>query len=74
MNGTDLEGDDLVVLGEGLIARCLKRETEHLDGRLYVGRLTGPWKRVARETVKDRGWERDGLTKWNPASTEAEDV
>lgn len=74
VTGTDLEGNDLVVEGEGLLARCLQHETEHLDGLLYVDRLTGPWKRAAREAVKDRGWELDGLTKWDPSKVEAEDV
>jgi peptide deformylase len=74
VTGTDLDGNDLVVEGEGLLARCLQHETDHLDGLLYVDKLTGPWKRAAREAVKDRGWEVDGLTKWDPSSTKADDV
>ena len=74
VTGTDLEGDEVVVEGEGLLARCLQHETDHLDGYLYVDRLTGPWKRAAREAVKDRGWAEEGLTKWTPGEVKAEDV
>jgi peptide deformylase len=74
VTGTDLEGNEVVVEGEGLLARCLQHETDHLDGYLYVDRLTGPWKRAARESVKDRGWAEEGTTKWLPGALKAEDV
>ncbi len=74
VTGTDLDGNTVELEGEGLFARCLQHETEHLDGMLYVDRLTGPWKREAREAMKDRGWVNEGTTKWNPAALKAEDV
>lgn len=64
----------MVVQDEGLLARFLQHETEHLDRLLYVDRLTGPRGGAAREAVKDRGWERYGLTKWTPVATKAKDV
>ena len=72
--GTDLEGAPVNLVGEGLFARCLQHETEHLDGTLYVDRLTGPWKRASREAVKDRGWAASGVTRWDPSAVKAEDV
>jgi len=72
--GTDLDGNAVDLVGEDLFARCLQHETEHLDGTLYVDRLTGPWKRVSREAVKDRGWVESGVTRWDPAKLKAEDV
>lgn len=74
VTGTDLEGGEVVLEGEGLFARCLQHETDHLDGLLYVDRLTGPVKRQAREAVKDRGWAADGVVKWDPSSTTADKV
>lgn len=74
VTGTDLDGNEIVVEGEGLLARCLQHETDHLDGYLYVDRLTGPIKAEAREAVKDRGWAADGVLKWDPSTTKAEDV
>ena len=28
----------------------------------------------SREAVKDRGWQYDGITKWDPTELKAEDV
>lgn len=74
VTGTDLDGNSVELIGDDLFARCLQHETEHLDGILYVDRLTGPWKREAREAVKDRGWADDGTTKWDPSHLKAEKV
>lgn len=74
VTGSDLDGQPVELIGNGLFARCLQHETEHLDGTLYVDRLTGPWKREAREAVKDRGWVADGITKWDPSVLKAEKV
>ncbi|WP_149204947.1 peptide deformylase [Actinotalea subterranea] len=37
--GADLDGNEVVVEGAGLMGRCLQHETDHLDGRLYLDRL-----------------------------------
>lgn len=74
VTGTDLDGNEVVVEGEGLLARCLQHETDHLDGYLYVDKLTGPVKAEAREALKDRGWLADGIVKWDPSSTTADEV
>ena len=74
VTGTDLTGAQVVVEGTGLLARCLQHETDHLDGRLYVDRLAGAYRKPARQAVKERGWERDGVTKWDPAVQKAEHV
>ena len=33
---TDLNGDEQVLTGEGLLARAICHETDHLDGKLYI--------------------------------------
>ena len=38
--GTGLDGQPLRVAGTGELARCLQHEMDHLDGRLYLDRLT----------------------------------
>jgi len=45
--GVDQYGDALTLSGHGLMARCLQHEIDHLDGRLYIDRLTGETKRAA---------------------------
>jgi peptide deformylase len=47
--GFDVHGDPLRLEGSGLMARCLQHEVDHLDGKLFVDRLTGEArKRVLR--------------------------
>lgn len=45
--GVDMDGNPVVVEGEGFLARCLQHETDHLDGILYIDRLTGDLKKDA---------------------------
>ena len=43
----------------------LQHEYDHLNGFLYVDRLTGKWARKARKAVKGYGWGVPGLS-WMP--------
>lgn len=52
--GTDLEGNAVTVAGEGLMARCLQHEHDHLDGKLYLSRLSGQVRKDALRTVRER--------------------
>ncbi len=45
--GVDKYGEPLTLSGHGLMARCLQHEIDHLDGRLYLDRLTGRSKAAA---------------------------
>lgn len=54
VTGTDLAGDAVTVAGEGLMARCLQHELDHLDGKLYLSRLSGQTRRDALRTVRER--------------------
>ncbi len=42
VKGLDLRGRPSVVEGEGLLARALEHEIDHLDGILFIARLTDP--------------------------------
>ena len=39
VKGFDAEGKPIRIKGEGLLARCLQHEIDHLDGILFVDRL-----------------------------------
>lgn len=52
--GVDVDGAPRTVRGTGLMARCLQHEIDHLDGRLYLDRLTGDTKRAAYRALADR--------------------
>ncbi|MDX3077687.1 peptide deformylase [Streptomyces sp. NPDC088354] len=47
--GQDLHGNDIVVEGTGFFARCLQHETDHLNGYLYIDRLS---KRDRKDALK----------------------
>lgn len=38
--GTALDGTRVEITGEGLLARAMQHEMDHIDGRLFVDRLT----------------------------------
>lgn len=54
--GIDLDGNELVLEGEGLLAQALQHETDHLDGILYLDRLTPEERRVAMREVRESAW------------------
>ncbi|MFC5182724.1 peptide deformylase [Actinomadura harenae] len=54
-HGFDVNGDPVTVEGTGLLARCLQHETDHLNGKLYIDRLSGrARKKVLREMEEMR--------------------
>jgi peptide deformylase len=54
--GIDLDGNEIVVEGEGLLAQALQHETDHLDGMLYLDRLTPEERRVAMREIRESDW------------------
>ena len=51
--GVDLEGRPMTVEGEGLLARILQHETDHIDGTLLLDRLSGPHRAQAMAEIRD---------------------
>jgi peptide deformylase len=54
VEGFDVNGKPLRVEGSGLMARCLQHEVDHLDGRVFLDRLTGEARKKALRTLRDR--------------------
>jgi len=52
--GVDRLGNPVVVEGEGMLARCIQHEVDHLDGRLFVDRLSGDARRQAMRDLRER--------------------
>ena len=49
VTGLDEHGGPVEVTGTGLLARCLQHEVDHLDGALYIDRLSaGQRRRILR--------------------------
>ncbi len=56
VTGVDTDGNPVEVEGTGMLARCLQHETDHLQGRLYIDRLTGADKREAMRAIRSAGY------------------
>jgi peptide deformylase len=54
--GIDLDGNEVVLEGEGLLAQALQHETDHLDGMLFLERLTPEERRVAMREIRVSYW------------------
>ncbi|MFE9608337.1 peptide deformylase [Streptomyces sp. NPDC006012] len=53
VRGLDRDGTPLVVEGTGYFARCLAHETDHVNGHLYLDRLSKRERREALRQVAD---------------------
>jgi peptide deformylase len=54
VEGIDLDGKEVVVEGEELMARCLQHEVDHLDGMLYLDRLERSVRKKAMKAVREQ--------------------
>ena len=57
MRGLGLDGEPVEIRAEGLLSRCLQHETDHLDGILFLDRVS-PLKRkllLAKWRKRERG-------------------
>ena len=58
--GFDERGEPVEVAGEGLLARILQHETDHLNGMLYLDRLSDEDRREAMRRMRERDLELAG--------------
>jgi peptide deformylase len=54
VEGFDVNGKPLRIEGSGLMARCLQHEVDHLDGKVFLDRLTGDARKQALRTLRAR--------------------
>ena len=56
VTGIDLDGNDIVLEGDGLLAQALQHETDHLDGMLYLSRLSPDERKIAMRLIRESTW------------------
>lgn len=56
VRGIDLDGNEIELSGEGLMAQALQHECDHLDGLLYLDRLEKDERRAAMRAVRESDW------------------
>ena len=54
--GRQLDGSEVEVIGEGVLAEALQHEQDHLDGRVYLSRLEPAVRREAMSEVRRAPW------------------
>jgi peptide deformylase len=56
VEGFDLDGNQVRVEGEELMARCLEHEVDHLDGIVFLRRLDPEIRRAAMRAIRNSEW------------------
>jgi len=72
LRAVDLAGEPFEIEAEGWLARIFQHEFDHLDGVLYVDRLSHPYAKTAAKTQRKNSWGVPGLS-WLPGRDHLED-
>lgn len=72
LRAIDLDGEPFEIDATGWLARIFQHEYDHLDGVLYVDRLTHPYDRAAAKAIRKRSWGAPGQS-WLPGRDHLED-
>jgi peptide deformylase len=72
LQATDLAQKPFEIRADGWLARIFQHEFDHLDGTLYVNRLTAAYAKPAAKVIKKQGWGVPGKT-WLPGVDHPED-
>ena len=54
--GWNMYGEPVIVEGTELLARCLQHETDHLNGILFIDRLSIEDRKVAMKEIRQSEW------------------
>jgi peptide deformylase len=54
--GIDLSGATLRIEGSGLLAQALQHECDHLDGKVYLDRLSAEGRKIAMKKLRETDW------------------
>jgi len=54
--GSQLDGTRITISGEGLLAQALQHEYDHLDGKLYLDRLSVDERKEAMKLLRQTDW------------------
>lgn len=54
--GFNMHGEPIVVEGSELLARALQHETDHLDGILFIDRLSDADRKMAMKEIRESEW------------------
>jgi peptide deformylase len=58
VSGVDVNGEPVMIEGDGLIAQAIQHELDHLNGSLYIEGLDPDIKRLAMREIREADWFR----------------
>ena len=56
LTGFDSQGRPVSMLASGLMARCIQHETDHLDGILFLKRLSDELRKESMKIIRQSEW------------------
>lgn len=59
--GFNMHGEPIMVEGTEFLARALQHEVDHLDGILFIDRMTPEMRKVAMREIRESDWFQDSL-------------
>ena len=54
--GWNMHGEPITVEGTELLARALQHETDHLDGIVFIDRLSAENRKIAMKNIRESEW------------------
>ena len=63
--GFNMYGEPITVEGTELLARCLQHETDHLDGIVFIDRLSSQDRKLAMKEIRESEWFGSALDSGN---------
>jgi len=54
--GQDQNGEPVTIEGSELLARCIQREKDHLDGILFIDRMDREQRKLAMKAIREAEW------------------
>ncbi|WP_036527583.1 peptide deformylase [Nocardia sp. CNY236] len=62
VSGMSVDGTAIAFEAEGLLARCVQHETDHVDGVLFIDRLDPAQRKEAMRVIRESDWFAAGST------------
>ena len=56
VRGNDVYGRPVALVASGLMARCVQHESDHLDGILFLQRLSPERRKKAMKDIRQSSW------------------
>ncbi len=56
VSGTTVEGEQVNIEAEGLLAQVLQHEIDHLDGKVYLDRLDPQARKISMAALRETSW------------------